>query len=291
MRIAIVGGCGYIGSRLFQYLTDLGYSVDTIDLEWFGNYVNPNNIKVNFKDLDKQFWAQYNSIILLAGHSSVQMCKDRMVASFENNVYNFVHLLEKLTLQKLIYAGSSSVYGSTGDTPAPENWDRFSPDSYYDLTKKIISYYSKLSERRCYELRMGTVAGASPNLRVDIMVNKMYDTAKRTGQITIFNSHIYRPILGILDLCKAVACMLETDHYDIYNLASLNANVDDISKAVAKTLGNIDIINTGNSPTYDFSIDTSKFQSTYSFKFQDSIESIVESLKETYETSNKGVRL
>ena len=46
-RILIIGGCGYIGSQLFVYLKNKGYKVDTVDLEWYGNYVNPKNFKTD----------------------------------------------------------------------------------------------------------------------------------------------------------------------------------------------------------------------------------------------------
>ena len=42
-KILIIGGCGYVGSALYKYLTK-NYAVDTLDLEWYGNFVNKDNI-------------------------------------------------------------------------------------------------------------------------------------------------------------------------------------------------------------------------------------------------------
>ena len=41
-KIFITGGCGYKGSVLIPKLLDKGYSVTSIDTEWFGNYLKPH---------------------------------------------------------------------------------------------------------------------------------------------------------------------------------------------------------------------------------------------------------
>lgn len=291
MKIVIIGGTGYAGSRLFNHLKS-SHIVHTIDLEWFGNFTNPDNFKTNYCYVPFDFWFQYDAIILLAGHSSVPMCKDKMIDSYENNVTNFVNLLSKIGNKKLIYASSSSVYGNTMGLTAPETWDRFNPNNYYDLSKKVIDLYAQTKGANYYGLRMGTLSGASPNLRVDIMINKMYDAARTTGKITIFNPEIYRPILGISDFCRAVTCLVEQNaEPGIYNLASFNANVAQISRAVADNIKDVEVLNTGSSPTYDFSIDTSKFEKAFNFKFEDTVHTIVQSLDETYDQCNKGIRV
>lgn len=289
MKIVIVGGTGYIGSRLFNHLKTDHY-VDTVDLELFGNFVNPKNKKKNYKYIHHDFWDGYHAIVLLAGHSSVQMCQDKMVDSFQNNVANFINLINK-TDTKIIYASSSSVYGNTKGVCVDETWDMFTPFNYYDLTKKTIDLYTQVAKKKLFGLRMGTVCGGSPNIRTDIMINKMYHSAEVHKKILIFNPQVNRPILGIDDFCRAVSVMLESDKFGIYNLASFNANINQISEEISKSLNGVEIVNTGDSPTYDFAINTEKFQTTFNFKFQDTIQSIVETLKSTYNTSNKGDRI
>ena len=38
-KILIIGGCGYVGSELYNSMKN-SYEVDTVDLEWYGNHVN-----------------------------------------------------------------------------------------------------------------------------------------------------------------------------------------------------------------------------------------------------------
>ena len=289
-EVLIVGGTGYIGSALYSYLSE-NFVVHTVDLEWFGNYTNENNLKINYSALSEDFFGHYDVIILLAGNSSVPMCLNNMADTFKNNLVNFVDLLGKLKNQKFIYASSSSIYGDTGEVPAPEDWDQFKPKNYYDLTKQEIDYYAELSKLEYYGLRFGTVNGPSPNLRVDIMINKMYHIAKTMGRIDLFNSHISRPILGMNDLCRAIEAIIksDTDNRGVYNLASFNGNVGGIVEGVTKCV-ETEVIDRGNTPAYNFSIDTSKFQNTFGFEFEESIETIVASLDKEYNNCRKSVR-
>lgn len=285
-NIVIIGGCGYVGSFIYTQLKDI-YKVDTVDLEWFGNYINPNNFCVDYEYLEKKFWDKYDAIILLAGHSSVQMSTNGK-DTFNNNVFKFINLLNKLNNKVLIFASSSSIYNGSGSLSVPETWDRFIPSNYYDLSKKCLDLYFQCfeSNNKIFSLRMGTVNGWSINFRKDIMINAMMDYYKSNGCINIFNSEISRPILGISDFARCCKAIIEKPIASgIYNLASFNMIVGEIAKRVSVVLGNISVIDKGQSaiPPYNFSIDTSKFEKEFDFKFEETVESIVNSLVENWD--------
>lgn len=292
-KVLIIGGCGYLGSRLYQHLKSKKYEVDTVDLEWFGNYINPQNIRKNYKYLSVKFLRKYDTVILLAGFSSIPMSEKRMLGTFKNNVANFLYLLSKIENQKFIYASSSSVYGNTKENEVTEEYDRYSPTNYYDLSKKEIDYYAHLSNVNYFGLRMGTVCGYSPNLRVDVMINKMYDDAKKFGEISIFNKDFFRPILGIEDFCRCIEVIMKKDAAPgIYNLASFNMTIEKIAKKVAKKVGKIKVNVIGkNLVYYNFSVKTEKFENAFNFKFQDNVQSILNSLEKNYKKANKSIRI
>ena len=113
-KVLIIGGNGYIGTRLHEYLSiDDVEDIDLIDTCWFGKVIE-DTIVADYKTMSKEFYSEYDTIILLAGHSSVKMSEAGSNSCFNNNVKNFIELLDKLTTQKFIYASSSSVYGSVG---------------------------------------------------------------------------------------------------------------------------------------------------------------------------------
>jgi nucleoside-diphosphate-sugar epimerase len=166
------------------------------------------------------------------------------------------------------------------------------PVNYYDLSKYVIDQYAKLSGKRCYGLRLGTVNGYSPALRTDLMINAMTISAADTGKVRVFDGHIHRPILGINDLARALAAIIDGDGpAGIYNMASFNSTVNEIAAEIAACM-NCEVIEerseTANaSEPYDFKIDCSKFCTAYSFEFKETVKSIVDSLagKEYQKTS------
>ena len=298
-RVLILGGSGYIGSKLFQYLKSK-YEIDTVDLEWYGNFVNEENLKCDISGLKSEFICQYDVVVLLAAHSSVKMCEDNSVSVLENNVLNFVKLLEKVNQNQLfIYASSSSVYGDTKEDIVNEEYVSFEPNNYYDLSKHEIDSYASLSDKVFFGLRFGTVNGSSPNLRNDIMINAMTYNAKKNGKVFCFNPEIHRPILGINDLCRAVETIIEKGCYKnrgIYNLASFNSTAREISEKVAKTLDvTLEIVEELpktitnvklQTKAYNYSIESTKFKNVFNFEFEDTVESIVTSIKKEYNNIN-----
>lgn len=274
--ILIIGGCGYVGTALYDHLMGFGLEIDTVDLEWFGK-TNSLNIVDDYFNLDKEFLKKYSTIILAAGHSSVKMCEGKPVESYKNNVVNFIELLDKIDEQKLIYFSSSSVYDSLHS--AKENARLNEPRNYYDLTKREIDYYALLSNKNVFGLRPGTVNGFSRNLRTDVMLNKMYFFAKEYNYIEASNVESARAILDIEDLCYAVELLCRTNKRgpEIYNLASFNAKVSDIALIAAEIL-DVDILYRKGFPSYDFSIDYNKFMSYFPYIPKSTKEAVIENI-------------
>lgn len=280
-KILIIGERGYIASELSIFLNK------EFDVDLIGSKSNDYNL------LSKTQLDSYNYIILLAGHSSVQMCDGPLRGVWNNNVRNFKNLVDKLSDdQKLIYASSGSVYGSTNvDQLHSENSINYSYINNYDLSKISLDLLAENcinQGKNIIGLRFGTVNGGSPNLRIDLMINAMVHSAMSNDYITVMNKHVKRPVLGLKDLCRAMKQIIVSDFVPgIYNLASINLNVDQISKTVRDIL-KVKIIDNGYSPTYDFAIKIDKFCNSYNFKFLETTESITESVIECLK-SNKTV--
>jgi nucleoside-diphosphate-sugar epimerase len=301
-NILIIGGCGYIGSRLYKYLSDVeGYTVKSVDNESFGNPANIPNDKKDYSSLTKDELSEFDIIILLAAHSSVAMSISNQFNATKNNIYNFIELTKKLNQkQKFIYMSSSSVYGSANTTNIDESFNDFYPINTYDMTKWITDQYIKMTDIEYYGLRLGTVNGGSPNLRNDIMINSMIHNGLKNNKIYLYITNIWRPILSIVDLCRSIDTIIAKgqDHRGIYNIASFNLTVKDIGTRVseesgipcetikldkAKNITNVKV----QTNAYDFSISTKKFEEQYNFKFEGTPENIVKDLLESYHTSKK----
>lgn len=295
-KILLLGGSGYIGSY-FSLKLNQKYEITNIDINWFSEQID----SIDLKGLSDEFIQKFDVIILLAGHSSVKMCDNDMLSSFKNNVDNFINLISKIKKnQKFIYASSSSVYGHTNNKIVNEEYDTFIPNNYYDLTKQVIDMYASTTDIDYYGLRFGTVNGWSPNLRVDIMINSMVNSAISEGHIKLYIKDIMRPILGIKDLISALEVIIDTDSgiKGIYNLASFNSTSEEIANTISSVM-NIPVIEYDvndiekitnvklQTKAYNFAIDSSKFEKNFNFKFTENIESITKSIVDNYNNCEK----
>ena len=289
-KTLIIGSGGYIGSRLSREI-----QADGVDINWF----KKGSKDIDFKDLTRDYYSQYDNIILLAGHSSVKMSEGNLNSCFNNNVRNFIDLLEKLDKQKLIYASSSSVYGSVGGKTVNEKYFGFEPYNQYDISKHTADLYAQKSDVEYYALRFGTVNGYSPFLRSDVMINAMVNSALVDGHIKLYIKDTMRPILGINDLCRAVDAIIECDEdkRGLYNLASFNKTAEQIAYEVADVMG-VEVLEFEADPTqikntknqtkaYNFSISTLKFRKEFGFKFKDTVEGLATELKDRWDDMKK----
>ena len=289
-RTLIIGSGGYIGSRLMKEMQATG-----VDINWF----KKGKKDVDFKDLTRDYYSEFDNIILLAGHSSVKMSEGGLNSCFNNNVRNFIDLIEKLDKQKLIYASSSSVYGSVGGKTVNEKYFGFEPYNQYDISKHTADLYAQKSDVEYYALRFGTVNGYSPFLRSDVMINAMVNSAINDGHIKLYIKDTMRPILGMNDLCEAIRYILASDEdkRGLYNLASFNKTAEQIAYEVANVMG-VEVREFEADPTqikntksqtkaYNFSISTLKFRREFKFKFKDTVESLVTELRDRWNDMKK----
>lgn len=263
MKTLVIGAHGYIGTELMKVIKADG--IDWPQYMW---------------GLD---WPieKYDTIVLLAGHSSMPMGQNDPDGCWQNNVVNFKRLLDKLRDdQRLIYASSASVYNNIKSMPT-EECAEFYPMNMYDLSKYTIDQLAKLSGKQTYGLRFVTVNGYSDVLRTDLMLNKMVEDAKTKGVVTIKNAGLHRPLLDIQDAVRAIKAILAGGNYaSTYNLCSFSGHtVGDYAKAVVDKFGG-EIVDQGTEPHYVYGADTTKFEQTYNFTFNGTLDSILESLKQ-----------
>lgn len=279
-KILVIGGNGYIGSRLI-YDLHTKYSITSLDICWFNKPYSINLVK-DYKTLTINEINDFDVIILLAGHSSVKMCNGPLDSSWSNNVNNFVDLLKKINKQQvLIYASSGSVYGLSSKCSKEDDPINFKPINNYDLTKFSLDTQAQMFIDKGYKiigLRFGTVNGWSPNTREELMINSMTKKSLLEGEIFINNSEVKRPILGIHDISLAIEKIITNPISGIYNLASFVDSVQNISQHVSRYF-NCEIIRTPDiKGIYDFDMDTTKFAKTFNFTFTATIDSIIDEL-------------
>jgi nucleoside-diphosphate-sugar epimerase len=284
--VLILGGQGYIGSALTDYLQDAGLTVCSVDVAAVGGSGTVPNRRRRYQELTAEDLSEFGSVVVLAGHSSVAACDREPVASFANNVAGFVELVHKLRGQKLIYASSISVYINTGVRPAEESDTLPAPVSSYDLHKQTIERYAALAYPYSYGLRFGTVCGPSPSLRTDLLLNSLVRSAIFSRQVQVANRQASRPLLGINDLCRAIELLLTRPVLPgCYNLASVNVTVGEVADYVAGRFG-VPCVEVERLNRYDIRVDTGKFRTASGLEFRDTVVSLVEALHDWYASAS-----
>ncbi len=279
-KILIIGGCGYIGSRLINFFDKKKFDIKVLDYEIYGDPIKINNYKTDFKNLNKNHLRKYDYIILLAAHSSVKSCNKDIDGAINNNIINTKKLVDKIKkIQKInfIFASSAAIYNGSSKPANEENKINFIPNQLYDISKFYLENYIKKHLKKYYILRFSTVSGYSPNQNKDLIVNKMHFDSIKDNKITVVNPDTKKSLLFIDDLCRAIVKIIKTkkqDKFGVYNLSSLNTRIGLLAKKIAN-FHNSKIIKKKGITHYSFYTSNKKFSNNFRFKFTKNIKSII----------------
>ena len=241
MRVLIPGGAGYIGSVLTGHLLNLGHQVTVLDNLYFqqkslfGYASNPNFDFVYGDTRDRAtlepLMAKNDLIIHLAAVVGMPACKKDPEYSQSLN-YGSAKLVADLASkdQRIIYPCTNSGYGTqSGDLHCDENTP-LAPISLYG-TSKAEGEKAILDSGKGMAFRLATVFGASPRMRIDLLVNDFTHKAYSQGAIVIYEGHFMRNFVGIQDVARAMIFAMdnfESMRGEVYNLGLDSANMSKI---------------------------------------------------------------
>ena len=242
-KVLLIGGCGYVGSKLIDYLTDEKYFTKIIDIQWFGNKIRKNKniqiVKKNYRDIKSSDFKMVNAVIHLANIANDPSAEIDSKLTWEVNVLYLKKLIElsiKNNVKKFIYASSGSVYGVKKEKRVTEELSLF-PISDYNKSKMIaervlLSYADKI---KIYSIRPATVCGYSKNMRLDVSVNMFVEQAFNKKKITLFGGKQVRPNININDLCRVIIFFLKKNiKPGIYNAGFENLSLLNLVKIITK---------------------------------------------------------
>ncbi|HEV2358058.1 MAG TPA: NAD(P)-dependent oxidoreductase [bacterium] len=237
-RVLVTGGAGYLGSVLCEHLLDAGYYVTALDnlthhqRSLFHLCASPA-FAFEFGDardegLVLRLLTKADVVIPLAAVVGAPACdRDPWLARALN--VDAVCLLNRLRSpnQLVVFPTTNSGYGMkpgaaycTEDTP-------LEPVSLYGQTKAQAET-ELLGSPNTISLRLATVFGMSPRMRVDLLVNHFVYAAVKDGYLVIFEKDFRRNFVHIRDVAD---CMIHAiRHADAmagrcYNVGLDSANL------------------------------------------------------------------
>ena len=251
MKILVTGAAGFIGFHLCQKLLEENHTVLGIDN--INNYYDVNLKKNRLKNLLKKknfkfkkidisntnfvkkiypIAKNFKIIIHLAAQAGVRYSITHPYKYIESNVKAQISILELAkrikSFEHLIYASSSSVYGSNKKIPFSINDRVDNPISLYGASKRsgelITQSYSQMFNINCTGLRFFSVYGpwGRPDMAAYIFTKNLFENKP----LDLFNfGRMERDFTFIDDIINGIAQLIKikkrkNELHKIYNLGN-----------------------------------------------------------------------
>lgn len=251
MKVLVTGGAGYIGSILVPALLKEGHEVTVIDNFFYNqssllDCCHDPRITIvrgdaRDKELLKKHLAGKDFIIPLACLVGAPLCDKFPEEAKSINLGAVRHLLElRQPGQKIIFPNTNSGYGvgqegiyCTEETP-------LNPISRYGKLK-VEAEKALLEAGDAITLRLATVFGISPRMRLDLLVNDFVYRAVNDGFLVLFEANFKRNYIHIRDVAAAFIHAInnfERMKNEPYNVGLSDANLSklELCQAIQKQL-------------------------------------------------------
>ncbi|MDY4768060.1 MAG: GDP-mannose 4,6-dehydratase [Treponema sp.] len=253
--VVVTGAAGFIGSYLSKNLLDSDSSLKIIGIDCITDYYDVSlkeerlNMLSNYgdrfnfikgdisdKSLIDEIFSKYKPdvVVNLAAQAGVRYSITNPDAYIKSNIIGFYNILEACRhnpVKHLVFASSSSVYGTNKKVPYSTEDKVDNPVSLYAATKKsnelMAHAYCKLYKIPATGLRFFTVYG--PMGRPDMAYFKFTNKLVKGEPIEIYNmGDMYRDFTYIDDIVKGIVNVMqkspdETEDgapYKIYNIGN-----------------------------------------------------------------------
>jgi nucleoside-diphosphate-sugar epimerase len=237
-NILVTGGAGYLGSILVPELLAAGHRVVVLDSFMFDQNslahacAHPNFDVVRgdarVKESVAPLLRKADIIVPLAALVGAPICNADPVGARTTN-HDAVSLMLGLlsTQQRVLMPTTNSAYGSGDENNLCTEESPLRPVSRYAIDK--VEVEKMLMQREnAISLRLATVFGMSPRMRIDLLVNDFTYRAVTDRFVVLFESHFKRNYIHVRDVARAflhgIECF-ERMRGQIYNVGLSDANV------------------------------------------------------------------
>ncbi len=235
VKILVTGGAGYLGSVLVGHLIRRGYAVTVVDNLFHrthGLYQYCHEERFDFvrgdvrnEGLMRSLVAAHDVLIPLAAIVGMPACAQDPLTAISVN-YEAIMLMNRLRSheQRVVYPCTNSGYGTRSGELFCTEETPLEPISVYGKTK-VDAEKVLLDSPNAITLRLATVFGVSPRMRLDLLVNDFTYRAVTDGYLVLYEPHFTRNYLHIEDAAEAFCYVLE--NFESMKDGPYNVGLDD----------------------------------------------------------------
>ena len=236
--VLVTGAAGYLGSILVPTLIERGYRVIGLDTYSRGDTplahlaANPNfePVRGDARDegLLKEWVAKADIAIPLAALVGAPLCNQDVIAAKTTNYDAIITLIKLMSKdQRIVYPTTNSGYGIGQKGVFCTEATPLNPISLYGITK-VDAEKAILDSGNGITLRLATVFGMAPRMRIDLLVNDFTYRAVTDRAVVIFEGDAKRNFIHIRDVAKAFIHSM--DNYEVmkgepFNVGLSSANL------------------------------------------------------------------
>jgi nucleoside-diphosphate-sugar epimerase len=221
--VLVTGHRGYIGVHLVDVLQRAGHSVTGCDsglfdgCAWEPFAAADVELRKDVRELELDDVRGHDCVMHLAAISNDPMgdVDPELTLSVNRDAsVRLAELAKEAGVPRFLFAGSCSVYGQATDHDVVES-DPLNPLTAYARSKiEVEEAVRPLAEETFTPLflRNATAYGASPMLRIDLVVNNLLACAHALGEIRIMSDGTpWRPLIHCRDIARAFLAFADAD--------------------------------------------------------------------------------
>lgn len=254
MKVAVTGGCGFIGSHVVDMLMNDGYEVFVLDNLTTGSLANLNPkaellvADINNKIEVDMFFRNVmpDAVIHLAAQIDVQTSMTEPAFDARTNIMGTIDLLDickRHGVKRFIYSSSAAVYGEPEYLGIDEKHPT-KPESYYGYSKLVPEKYIRMMSENAgmtYSiLRYANVYGPRQKTEGEGGVVAIFtDRMKRNEKCKVFgDGEQTRDFIYVKDIAKANLMALKNNDNFTANVSTAKPlTINELFKIMAQVYG------------------------------------------------------
>jgi len=256
MNVLVTGHHGYIGSITVPVILAAGHDVTGLDsllyegCDLYDGEPVPSSLQADVRDVEPRQLEGFDAVVHLAALSNDPLGDlDReltMAINYESTI-RVARAARDAGVRRFVFASSCSMYGAADSGEAVDESAPLSPLTAYAESK--VRSEEALADLASADfapvfMRNATAYGASPRLRLDIVLNNLVGWALTTGAVRILSDGTpWRPLVHVEDIARATLAILEAPEDEIrgqaYNVGrdEENYQVRELADIVHRTVG------------------------------------------------------